>query len=175
LPAGSPRSTASTGRLRGTTATPPPPRRHRQAPPRTAELPAHHHRAAAMPPPCHRPTADQQPPHHRSVPAVRLPAGLRPPSTDSVTFFRPHLGDWEVVPILSTGQAVEESSGQVSRLWIRGRTISTACGRRAGPQAVHQVVHGQPTGCARLSPAIPSFSTPLSTVRQHNAPPHRVE
>lgn len=107
--------------------------------------------------------------------AVRIPAGLRPSSTDWASFFRPHLGDWEVVPIPSTGQAGEGSSGQVSSLWIRGRRISTGCGRRNDPQAVHSVVHGQPTGWSRLSPAIPSFSTCLSTVRQRDAPRHRVE
>lgn len=108
-------------------------------------------------------------------PAVRIPAGLRPPSTDSVTFFRPHPGDWEVVQIVSTGPAGEGPSVQVRCLWIRGQKISTGCGQIRDPQAGDEVVHRQPTGWGRLSPAITSFSTPLSTVRQRNAPPHRVE
>jgi hypothetical protein len=107
--------------------------------------------------------------------AVRIRAWLRPPSTDSVTFWRPHPGDRKVFPIVSTGAAVERPSDQVSPLWIRGRRLSTDCGRRKDPQGVHEVVHRRPTGWGRLSPAIPSFSTPLSTVRQRDAPDHRVE
>jgi hypothetical protein len=107
--------------------------------------------------------------------AVRIRAWLRPPSTDSVTFWRPHPGDRKVFPIVSTGAAVERPSDQVSPLWIRGRRLSTDCGRRKDPQGVHEVVHRRPTGWSRLSPAIPSFSTPLSTVRQRDAPDHRVE
>jgi hypothetical protein len=109
------------------------------------------------------------------TPVVRIRARLRPPSTDSVTFRRPHPGDWEVVPIVSTGAAVERPSGQVNPLWIRGRRLSTDCGRRKDPQGVYGVVHRRPTGLSRLSPVIPSFSTPLSTVRQLDAPSHRVE
>jgi hypothetical protein len=106
---------------------------------------------------------------------VRIRAGLRPLSTDSVTFWRPHPGDREVVPIVSTGVTVERPSDQVSPLWIRGRRLSTDCGRRKDPQGVREVVHRRPTGWSWLSPAIPSFSTPLSTVRQRDAPDHRVE
>jgi hypothetical protein len=107
--------------------------------------------------------------------AVRIRAWLRPPSTDSVTFWRPHPGDRKVFPIVSTGAAVERPSDQVSPLWIRGRRLSTDCGRRKDPQGVHEVVHRRPTGWSRLSPVIPSFSTPLSTVRQRDGPAHRVE
>jgi hypothetical protein len=108
-------------------------------------------------------------------PLFELRARLRAPSTDPRTFSRPHPGDCGVVQIVSTGCAGERRSGQVSRLWIRGRTISTDCGRREDPQAVQRVVHRRPTGWRRLSPANPGFSTPLSTVRQRDAPSHRVE
>lgn len=108
-------------------------------------------------------------------PAVRLIAGLRPPSTDSGTFCRPHPGDRGVVQIVSTAASVERPSDQLRWLWIRGRRISTDCGQRDDPQAVHRVVHRPPTGWGRLSPAIGRFSTCLSTVRQRDAPSHRVE
>jgi hypothetical protein len=107
--------------------------------------------------------------------AVRLAAALRPLSTDSATFSSPQAGDCGVVQIVSTGNPVERPSDQVSRLWIRGRTISTDCGQRDDPHPVHEVVHGQPTGSGGLSPAIVGFSTCLSTVRQGDPPPHRVE
>lgn len=114
-------------------------------------------------------------PDARRSPRVRLAAGLRPLSTDSVTFFRPHPGESRVVQNVSTAQPGEGASGQVTRLWIGGRKISTDCGQRRDPQAVHGVVHRRPTGWGRLSPVIPGFSTSLSTVRQHDAPDHRVE
>jgi hypothetical protein len=140
--------------------------------------------AASQRPPPGAPTGTQDlprtllrlPPARTGVlSAVRISAGLRPSSTDWASFFRPHLGDWEVVPIPSTGQAGEGSSGQVSSLWIRGRRISTGCGQKNDPQPVHGVVHRPPTGLGRLSPAIFGFSTCLSTVRQRDAPRHRVE
>ncbi len=107
--------------------------------------------------------------------AVRLTAWLRPLSTDSVTFFRPHPGDREVVPNCVHRHPPENPSPQLSGLWNRGRRISTGCGRSSDPQAVHEVVHGQPTGSGQLSPMIGGFSTWLSTVRQRGAPGHRVE
>ncbi|MBA8977298.1 hypothetical protein BJ962_003824 [Streptomyces aureorectus] len=124
-----------------------------------------------------RPPTATRPP---SAPRPRAPVfdsgpGLRLPSTDSVTFSRPHAGDREVVPILSTAHPGERPSDQLNRLWIGGQTISTDCGQSGDPQAVHRVVHGLPTGRGRLSPVITSFSTWLSTVRQRDALPHRAE
>lgn len=110
-----------------------------------------------------------------SSPLVRLLRWLRPPSTDLGSFSRPHPGDCEVVPTASTAARGEGSSGQVIRLWIRGQKISTACGRTQGPQPVDEVVHRQPTDSGRLSPAIPRFSTRLSTVRQPDAASRCVE
>ena len=76
-------------------------------------------------------------------------------STEAAAIFRPQPGDGKVVQIRSTGSPGGAASGQVSRLWICGRTSSTDCGREVCPQSLIQVVHRQPTGSCPLPTAFP--------------------
>ncbi len=88
-------------------------------------------------------------------PCVRFPGGLRLPSTDFPTFFRPQAGDCEVVPSCVHREAGAWASAQLRGLWIRGRTISTGCGQRLRPHPVRNVVHGW---AHRLGAVVPSRS-----------------